>query len=63
MKDPSRYLIRRIALVVLAITWASAYIRLSIPDACVHPLAHILAFLVVVLLPMVVVVRICEEEK
>jgi hypothetical protein len=33
-----------------------------VPDACIHPLVHVVAFLVVVLLPLMVVSRIEEES-
>lgn len=58
-----RYLFRRILLAVMVTLWIVSYVRLGIPDACTHPMAHILAFMVVVLLPMAVVARICEEES
>lgn len=58
-----RYLYRRILFAVMVTVWVVSYVRLGFSDACVHPLTHILAFLVVVLLPMGVVARICEEEK
>jgi hypothetical protein len=57
-----RYVIRRIVLVVLAAMWLSAFVRMSVPDACSHPIVHIVAFLVVVLLPLMVVSRIEEES-
>jgi hypothetical protein len=58
-----RYLARRILLAVMVTVWVVSYVRLCIPDACMHPLTHILALLVVVLLPMAVVACICEEES
>ncbi len=57
-----RYLLRRTVLVLLAVVWLLAFIRLGIPDACIHPLVHIIAFLVVVVLPLMVVSRIEEES-
>jgi hypothetical protein len=57
-----RYVIRRIVLVVLAAVWLAAFVRMSVPDACIHPLVHVVAFLVVVLLPLMVVSRIEEES-
>jgi hypothetical protein len=57
-----RYLLRRIVLVLLAVVWLSAFVRMSVPDACIHPLVHVVAFLVVVLLPLMVVSRIEEES-
>lgn len=57
-----RYVIRRIVLVVLAAVWLVAFVRMSVPDACIHPLVHVVAFLVVVLLPLMVVSRIEEES-
>lgn len=58
-----RYLARRILLTVMVTVWVFSYVRLGIPDACVHPLRRVLAFLIVVLLPMAFVARICEEES
>jgi hypothetical protein len=57
-----RFLLRRIVLFLLTVIWLLAFIRLGIPDACVHPLVHIVAFLAVVLLPLLVVSRIEEES-
>ncbi|KAE8127321.1 hypothetical protein [Bifidobacterium tibiigranuli] len=57
-----RYLLRRIVLVLLAVVWLVAFVRISVPDACTNPLVHVVAFLVVVLLPLMVVSRIEEES-
>lgn len=57
------YIFHWLLMLVMLTVWVAAFVRLMVPDACVHPLLHIVMFLIVLLLPFCVVALISEEES